>query len=172
MTINIIDDPLILAGQSISNAVDCKTWTIVRIFVPPEWSYAPLSFMVSPDNVLPYANVCHSNGKERILEVQPNSHVLGEIIPGGWIKFRSGTTLASSAKKPVHSAWHWRFDMAIVVLKGPDYHLGESLSDALDCSAGQIVQDHVSVTWTHADITFHVFERWHRPQRHFTAQWA
>ena len=92
MTINLIDNITIPQGQSISNAVDCKTWTIVRIFIPPEWSYAPLSFMISPDNVLPYGNVCHGNGKERILEVQPNSHVLGALIPAGWVKFRSGTS--------------------------------------------------------------------------------
>jgi hypothetical protein len=89
--VNIIDGPSIPKDGTLSNAIDCKSWTIIRIFVPPEWSYAPLSFLLSPDNVLPYSTVCHSNGKERILEVQPNSMVLGEITPGGWLKFRSGT---------------------------------------------------------------------------------
>jgi hypothetical protein len=92
VTINLIDTIQILAGQSLSNAVDCKTWTVVRIFVPPEWSYAPLSFLISPDNIQPYGNLCNRDGKERILEVQPNSHVLGALIPAGWIKFRSGTS--------------------------------------------------------------------------------
>jgi hypothetical protein len=91
VTINIIDTIIIPKDGTLSNGVDCKSWTIIRIYVPPEWSYAPLSFLISPDNILPYGVVCHSNGKERILEVQPNSMVLGEITPGGWIKFRSGT---------------------------------------------------------------------------------
>jgi hypothetical protein len=101
MTINIIDTIIIPAGQSLSNAVDCKTWTIVRITVPAEWSYAPLSFLVSSDNILPYANVCLANGKERILEVQPNSAVLGTgiLIPAGWIKFRSGTSSLAVPQK-------------------------------------------------------------------------
>jgi len=92
MTINIIDGPIIPKDGTLSNAIDCKSWTIIRIFVPQEWSYAPLSFLLSPDNVLPYAVVCHSDGKERILQVQPNSMVLGNITPGGWLKFRSGTS--------------------------------------------------------------------------------
>jgi hypothetical protein len=99
MTINIIDGPIIAAGQSLSSAVDCKTWTIVRITIPAEWSYAPLSFVVSSDGVLPYVNVCFANGKERILEVQPGSAVLGTLIPAGWIKFRSGTSSLAVPQK-------------------------------------------------------------------------
>ena len=112
MTINIIDGPIILQGQSVSNAVDCKTWTIVRITVPAEWSYAPLSFLVSSDNVLPYANVCHPNGKERILEVQPNSAVLSTamLIPAGRVKLRSGTS-----SRAVHQKNNVIFRLALEV---------------------------------------------------------
>jgi hypothetical protein len=91
VTINIIDGPIIPKDGTLSNAIDCKSWTIIRIFVPAEWTGAPLSFLLSPDNVLPYSVVCNSNGTERILQVQPNSMVLGSITPGGWIKFRSGS---------------------------------------------------------------------------------
>ena len=91
MTINIIDGPIIPKDGTLSNAIDCKSWTIIRIFVPPEWTGASLSFLLSPDNVLPYSVVCLSDGRERVLNVQPSSMVLGNITPGGWLKFRSGT---------------------------------------------------------------------------------
>jgi hypothetical protein len=88
----VVLGPTINAGASISGAVDCTSGTIIRIFVPPEWTLAPLSFVLSPDNILPYATVCHADGRERVLNVQPNSMVLGSIVVGGWLKFRSGTS--------------------------------------------------------------------------------
>jgi len=84
---------------SLSNAVDITSGTIIRMHVPPEWSSAPLSFLISPDNVLPYANLCNSDGSERILNVQPNSMILGAVIPGGWVKFRSGTSQKAIPQK-------------------------------------------------------------------------
>ncbi len=91
--------PVIAKDASLSNAVDCTVGTIVRIFVPPEWTPAPLSFVLSPDNVLPYATVCNADGRERILRVEPNSMILGTIIAGGWIKFRSGNATLAMPQK-------------------------------------------------------------------------
>jgi len=42
----------------------------------------------------------------------------------------------------------------IVVLNGPNISAGESLSDALDCSAGRIIKVTMPQEWTFADITF------------------
>ena len=44
--------------------------------------------------------------------------------------------------------------MAIEVLNGPNIAPGESLSDALDCSAGRIIKITMPGDWTYADITF------------------
>ena len=44
--------------------------------------------------------------------------------------------------------------MAIEVLNGPSINEGESLSDALDCSAGRIVKITMPTDWTHAELTF------------------
>jgi len=44
--------------------------------------------------------------------------------------------------------------MAIQVLNGPNISAGESLSDALDCSAGRIIKITMPKLWTFADITF------------------
>jgi len=90
MPVTIINGPTMARDGTVSTAIDVSLGTIIRIFVPPEWTYAPLSFLLSPDNVLPYATVCHSNGRERVLDVQANSMVLGTIVPGGWLKFQSG----------------------------------------------------------------------------------
>lgn len=90
MPVTLINGPLMLKNTSLSNSVDCKLGEIIRIYVPPEWTYAPLSFLVSPDDVVPYANLCNPDGRWRILDVQANSMVLGGVTPGGFIKFRSG----------------------------------------------------------------------------------
>jgi len=44
--------------------------------------------------------------------------------------------------------------MALQVLNGPNIAAGESLSDALDCSAGRIVKLTMPKEWDYADITF------------------
>jgi hypothetical protein len=45
--------------------------------------------------------------------------------------------------------------MPLTVLNGPSINEGESLSDALDCSAGRIVKLTMPKDeWTYADITF------------------
>ena len=40
------------------------------------------------------------------------------------------------------------------VLEGPKIEAGESLSDGVDCSAGQLVRITMPYTWTPAPITF------------------
>ena len=52
----LITNIIIPKDGSLSNAVDITSGTVIRIYVPPEWSSAPLSFLISPDNVLTYAN--------------------------------------------------------------------------------------------------------------------
>lgn len=44
--------------------------------------------------------------------------------------------------------------MPLQVLNGPNIAPGESLSDALDCSAGHIVKITMPKEWSYADITF------------------
>lgn len=44
--------------------------------------------------------------------------------------------------------------MAIVVLDGPTIPAGESLSDALDCSAGTIIKVTMPQDWVDAVLTF------------------
>ena len=110
VTINVINGPIIPKDGTLSNAVDCKTWTIIRIFIPPEWSSAPLTFLLSPDDVLPYATVCLANGKERVITAQPNSIILGSILPGGFIKFRSGT---NAKQIPQRNACQFRIALEV-----------------------------------------------------------
>ena len=44
--------------------------------------------------------------------------------------------------------------MALTVLNGPTIHTGESLSDSVDCSAGDIVRITMPTEWDNAAITF------------------
>jgi hypothetical protein len=108
MTITLVNGPTIAKNGAISDALDCTSGTLVRITMPPDWTSAPLSFMISPDGVVPYTTVCNSDGKERILAVMANSTILGTAIPASWVKFRSGTS-----QKPVSQANTRAFMVAI-----------------------------------------------------------
>ena len=81
--------------------------------MPPEWSYAPLSFMISPDNVLPYGNVCFANGKERILGGAAQLACCGLDDPGRLGQVSLGHQFAGRFRNatPLCSAWRWRFEM-------------------------------------------------------------
>src|SRR6185436_7601855 len=61
---------------------------------------------------------------------------------------------ASSRSNGPRPPVHRRNEMAIVVLNGPTIDPGDSLSDAVDCSAGKIIKITMPSDWTFAEITF------------------
>jgi hypothetical protein len=46
--------------------------------------------------------------------------------------------------------------MSLQIVNGPTIKAGESLSDGVDCSAGQIVRLTLPASWTPANITFQI----------------
>jgi hypothetical protein len=82
------------AGQSISAPVDFGAGELLRLYMPQAWTPAVLTFQMSPDNILPYADVFYPAGGGR--EFQINITPGGVIIVGlewralAWMKFRSG----------------------------------------------------------------------------------
>ena len=96
MPLVVIDGPTILAGQSLSDGVDCSAGMIVRITVPQEYydgDTDKMSFQVSSDGN-GYNDLFDDQGKEVTIVAHPNS---GIVIDLSWartvafIKLRSGT---------------------------------------------------------------------------------
>jgi len=92
-TMQIINGPVIEAGESLSDAVDCSAGRIFRITAPAEWEDAPITFEVSTDG-LGFNPLYQANGhpvqvecgaKRTILVAQEN------WWPGLHVKIRSGT---------------------------------------------------------------------------------
>jgi hypothetical protein len=101
MPIYALPGPIIPAGESISNAVDCGGNQILRIVTPSGWDRAALSFQLSPDgakfNDLYWVQL--TGGKflpfEAVVDPLPDGAVLVMPPQSGlkifWIRFRSGT---------------------------------------------------------------------------------
>jgi hypothetical protein len=97
MPLVVIDGPTILAGQSLSDGVDCSAGTIVRITVPQEYNDGDMpnemSFQVSSDGN-GYNDLFDDEGKEITIVARANQ---GIVIDRAWartvafIKLRSGT---------------------------------------------------------------------------------
>jgi hypothetical protein len=50
MTLQVIDGPTILEGESLSDAADCSAGDIMRLTIPQEFKQANLTFQVSSDD--------------------------------------------------------------------------------------------------------------------------
>ena len=91
MPITIVNGPIIEAGESLSDGVDCSAGKIVRITTPAAWSPANLTFQISSDGL--GFNDLYTGGREVIVPCGPNRGII--VIPGDWpgavhLKFRSG----------------------------------------------------------------------------------
>jgi len=97
MTLQVLAGPVIRAGESLSEGVDCTKGEPVRITMPIEWTDAPLSFLISSDGVM-YNEVFDIEGYELVVKtVIPRSAVIiGEHFGRAvsWLKVRSGTRMA------------------------------------------------------------------------------
>ena len=95
MTLTVLNGPVIEAGESLSEGLDCRGGQLVRITMPQEWGDdAPLTFEFSTDGQF-YNDMFDLKGFAVTIEkVVPGS---GVIIPAdvgraiAFIKFRSGT---------------------------------------------------------------------------------
>jgi hypothetical protein len=93
MTLNVINGPIIAAGESFSDAVDCSGGDAVRITMPAEWTGANLTFAISTDGN-GFNDLFDLEGNEITIVVKPGAAVrMGREWASFWnfIKFRSGT---------------------------------------------------------------------------------
>src|SRR5436190_21995840 len=94
MPLQVLDGPVIAAGEALSNAVDCSRGHLVRITMPAGWTRAPLTFQISSDGG-GFNDLVGLDGYEIMFtNVVPGSAVVVPSSTGravGWLKVRSGT---------------------------------------------------------------------------------
>jgi hypothetical protein len=93
MAIPFISGPKIVAGQSLSDVLDCSAAPPVRISMPAAWTPAHLTFQLSSDGIV-FENLLDASGKEIRVNVVPGSVVrLGSqfVTAAVFLKFRSGS---------------------------------------------------------------------------------
>jgi len=110
--LKVIEGPTILAGESLSDVVDCSAGELVRITMPEGWTEAPLTFEFSTDGMF-FNPMYKLDGFAVTIDVVvPGS---GVIIPANvghaiaFLKFRSGTE-----GNPVPQEADRRFAVAIL----------------------------------------------------------
>ena len=100
MTIEILNGPVIEAGESLSDGIDCSSGEIVRITMPSTpWGGGNLTFQISSDGN-GYNDLYDARGNEITL-TKPKKEgaaviVLNEEFTKAvvWLKIRSGTAAA------------------------------------------------------------------------------
>jgi hypothetical protein len=94
MPLTVLNGPIISAGESLSNAVDCTGGTIVRLTMPATWGIGNITFQISTDGA-GFNDLFDQDGKEFTMVV-----TTGAAIPLVWdgitrcaahLKIRSGT---------------------------------------------------------------------------------
>jgi hypothetical protein len=116
MALIVLQGPIIRAGESLSEALDCSAGDLLRVTMPLEWDEAPLSFQISSTDSN-YNDAFHLTGFEVVVPVVVAN--TGIIVPVdvsraiGWIKFRSGTRI-----KPVPQSAERLFRVAISTYTG------------------------------------------------------
>jgi len=93
MPLQVLDGPTILAGESLSDGIDCSGGKIVRITVPQEYTESNMTFQVSSDGNM-FNDLYTADGEEVTITVNPDSTIVIEekwarVL--GFIKLRSGT---------------------------------------------------------------------------------
>jgi hypothetical protein len=95
MALQVLNGPVIEAGQSLSSGLDCTAGTIVRLTMPAVWSGANLSFQISSDGQ-GYNDLFAIDGKEIVIPVVAGTAVvvapLSDYLKAvAFLKVRSGT---------------------------------------------------------------------------------
>ncbi len=114
MALQVLNGPVIEAGQSLSDGLDCTAGAIVRLTMPAAWSGGNLTFQISSDG-LGYNDLFTIDGQEVVIPLVAGSAVvlaqLDEFLHAvAFLKVRSGTRT-----HPVAQAARREFAVAIEV---------------------------------------------------------
>ena len=75
MALTILPGPVIQAGASLSDPLDCSAGIITRLHMPAIWTPANLTFQVSSDGTN-FANLYSFDGIETMIPVVPGSAIV------------------------------------------------------------------------------------------------
>ena len=86
----------ILAGQSLSGPLDCRSGAPLLLFIPAQWTSARISYQLSQDGVT-YYDLYDRSAKEIAVNVRAGTVVRlnpewTEVALGCWLKIRSGSS--------------------------------------------------------------------------------
>ena len=120
MALTVLNGPIIRAGESLSEGLDCTSGELVRITMPAEWTPANLTFQISSDGGF-YNNLVDRDGDEITIQVVAGSAVVvaqyGDYLKAvAFLKVRSG-----SSEHPVRQ----EADRAFAIAVEPAPSLGE-----------------------------------------------
>jgi len=91
MPLQILNGPIIQAGEAVSDAIDCSAGPIVKLTMPGAWNgAAPLSFLTSSDGVM-FNDMFMPDGRELIYTVTAGTGIFVPRLTTGFLKLRSGT---------------------------------------------------------------------------------
>jgi len=95
MPLQVLNGPVIEAGESLSSGIDCTAGDIVRITTPASWTSANISFAISSDGN-GYNDLFDTNGKEIVIPIVNNAavvvgHLADDLRAVAFLKIRSGT---------------------------------------------------------------------------------
>ena len=116
MPLQIINGPVIAAGESLSAPLDVTAGNIVRITMPGAWTGMLISFQISTDGVF-FNDYYNGRGQELVMAVVPGVAVaiISELAhPVAHLKIRSGTR-----DEPVVQPEQREFALAVEVPEVP-----------------------------------------------------
>jgi hypothetical protein len=118
MALQIVNGPVIEAGESLSDGVDCTGGNIVRITMPASWESGNLTFQISSDGE-GYNDLFNYDGEEITMVVMPGAAIVihGDLATNAalaYVKFRSGTR-----ESPVVQEERREFSIALHVPDAP-----------------------------------------------------
>ena len=113
MPLQILNGPIIDAGESLSAGIDCSAGPIVKITMPGNYVGDTLTFQTSSDGLM-FNDIFQPDGTELMFRVIAGTSIIGMRLNTGFVKFRSGTR-----ERPVVQPELREFAVALDVVTPP-----------------------------------------------------
>jgi len=88
--LQILNGPIIDAGESLSAGIDCSAGPIVKVTMPGNFVGDTITFQTSSDGIM-YNDIFQPDGTELMFRVIAGTGIIGMRLTTGFVKFRSGT---------------------------------------------------------------------------------
>src|SRR4249920_2109064 len=86
MPLQILNGPIIAAGDSLSDGIDCSAGPIVKITMPGNFVGDTITFQTSSDGIM-YNDIFQPDGTELMFRVIAGTGIIGMRLSTGFIKF-------------------------------------------------------------------------------------